>query len=351
MERLDATRALHDAMLALKSVSWETYVVALEILLAVLASLYLLHRKMTRDVLMLGGDLHTLMATSPLVQPRPRRCSVLMLLSYRCAVTFFYVVIQLYDIYRTEFKCLAFYTSWNFILQGSYFAIAASRTHSLWKHKMERPAAYTALLDESTGFMRTNVLARATRRGWLRLDLILDVCLSVSLLIGVVVWTILYPYSKRIGHPEVILNWVSYCQHGVNILLLQIDNVATHHGVSVDALPLVIAWPTAYCIFAWVIHGTITHGFWPYPFLRLDTPWAPVWYGGLLVAHLGVFVLMLYLSKLKDATKELSSPQPQPSTDLFTTDANPFYFEGADDQGDDAWSPRSPLAASHELEY
>ncbi|GLE00370.1 hypothetical protein PINS_up009127 [Pythium insidiosum] len=335
MERLHdvMTQALQDAVSAFQSATWETYVVAAEIMLAVLAALYLLQRKMKRDVLLLGGELHTFMAMSPLVQPRSQHCTRLSLLSYRCAVTAFYVVVQLYEMYRTELKCLAFYTSWNFILQGSYFAVASTRTHTLWKHNMERPAAYVSLLDDTTGFQRANVLNRATRRGWLRLDLILDVCLSVSLLIGVVVWTILYPYAKQIGHPEVLLNWVSYCQHGVNIVLLQIDFVATHHSVSVDALPLIIAWPTAYCLFAWIIHGTITHGFWPYPFLRLDTPWAPVWYGGLLVAHLCVFVLMLYLTRLKQAARapsQASSPLQPLSPDR--TDAHPFDFDR--DNGD-----------------
>jgi hypothetical protein len=286
-----------------EAATWETAVVSVEIFCAMAASLFMMYRKVNRDVLVLSGDHHTYLALSPLIQPRGW-WTLPALLAYRVAVILFYVVVQLYDIYRTSGKCMIFYTSWNFILQGMYFVFAAKRTHAIYTHQDEEPADYAALLDESASFLRTHTLAGAARRGWHRLDLVLDVCLATSVLISAVVWTILYPYADKTGHPETILNWVSYCQHAINLMLLQIDFAATQHSVSFDALPLIIAWPTAYCIFAWIVHGTIKHGFWPYPFLKLDTPWAPLWYGGLLFAHLVAFIGMLALSKLKHRYQE-----------------------------------------------
>ncbi|RQM14156.1 hypothetical protein KXD40_003169 [Peronospora effusa] len=134
---------------------------------------------------------------------------------------------------------------------------------------------------------------------WIDLELLLDVCLAASLLICVVVWTILYPYAVKTGHPEKILNGVSYCQHGANVLLLQLDFLATRHLVSKDALPLIMGWPSVYAVFAWIVHGTVAKGFWPYPFLELNTPWAPLWYGGLLAAHIMALILVMLLSKVK----------------------------------------------------
>ncbi|TMW62734.1 hypothetical protein Poli38472_005352 [Pythium oligandrum] len=290
------------------AVPWETIVVTVEIVGALAASLWMMHHRVARDMMILGGDPHTVVALSPLAQPSSY-CSLGLLLAYRALATVFYVVVQLYDIYRTSWRCLAFYTSWNFIAQGSYFACAALRTRKLWKRSMDPQGEYTALRDESMSFLRTNTFVGATRRSWLRLDLVLDVCLATSLLIGVVVWTILYPYAQDIGHPELILNGVSYCQHVINIVLLQLDFVSTRHTVVLDALPFLIAWPTIYCVFTWIVHGTIKRGFWPYPFLKLDTPWAPLWYGGLLFAHLVAFLVMLYLSKVKTAYRERSLRQ------------------------------------------
>ncbi|CAH0481721.1 unnamed protein product [Peronospora belbahrii] len=134
---------------------------------------------------------------------------------------------------------------------------------------------------------------------WIDLELLFDVCLAASLLICVVVWSILYPYAVKTGHPEKILNGVSYCQHGINVLLLQIDFAATKHLVSSNALPLIMGWPSVYAVFAWIVHGTVVKGFWPYPFLDLETPWAPFWYGGLLAAHIMALLLVMLLSKVK----------------------------------------------------
>ncbi|CAI5737188.1 unnamed protein product [Peronospora destructor] len=84
---------------------------------------------------------------------------------------------------------------------------------------------------------------------WIDLELLLDLCLAASLLICVVVWTILYPYAVKTGHPEKILNG-------------------------------------------------------PYPFFELDTPWAPLWYGGLLVAHVMALILVMLLSKVKQKKQQ-----------------------------------------------
>ncbi|CAH0484300.1 unnamed protein product [Peronospora farinosa] len=155
--------------------------------------------------------------------------------------------------------------------------------------------------DDGTGnpFISRRRVMRDSGLHWIDLELLLDVCLAASLLICVVVWTILYPYAVKTGHPEKILNGVSYCQHGVNVLLLQLDFLATRHLVSKDALPLIMGWPSVYAVFAWIVHGTVAKGFWPYPFLEVNTPWAPLWYGGLLAAHIMALILVMLLSKVK----------------------------------------------------
>lgn len=246
------------------------------------------------------------LSSEPIALLQPRTCwSLQALLAFRAGTALFYVLVQLWDLYRSRGRCLAFYTSWNFILQGTYFVGAAWRTRRRLQHQVdERTAIYTALVDGSddgTGspFARRKRIMRDRGLHWIDLELVLDICLAASLLICVVVWIVLYPYAVKIGHPEMILNVVSYCQHGVNVLLLQIDFFATRHFVSRDALPLIMGWPSVYAVFAWIVHGTVARGFWPYPFLDLDTPWAPFWYGGLLGSHILAFVLMMVLSKVK----------------------------------------------------
>ncbi|KAG6976058.1 hypothetical protein JG688_00001757 [Phytophthora aleatoria] len=278
---------------------WETLVVAAELVAALCTSFWLATRRSGRvDARPLSSE--------PAALLQPRSCwSLRALLAFRAAAATFFLLIQVWDVYRSGSRCLAFYTSWNFILQGAYFFGAGWRTkRQLQRQLDERTASYTALVDETddgTGspFARRRRIIRDSGLHWIDLELVLDVCLAASLLICVVVWTVLYPYAVKTGHPEKILNGVSYCQHGANVLLLQIDFFATRHLVSRDALPLIMGWPSVYAVFAWIVHGTVARGFWPYPFLKLDTPWAPFWYGGLLAAHIMALMLVLLLSKVK----------------------------------------------------
>ncbi|KAG7389980.1 hypothetical protein PHYBOEH_007177 [Phytophthora boehmeriae] len=281
------------------TVEWEPLVVSAELVATLATSLWLVsYRRGRVDSLPLSRE--------PVALLQPRNCwSLRALVAYRTSVATFFLLIQICDVWRSRGRCLAFYTSWNFILQGVYFAAAARYSgQKLQREVGERTAQYTALMDgdydgiDSPLATRRRV-ARSSGLQWINLELLLDVCLAASLLISVVVWTVLYPYAVKIGHPEAVLNSVSYCQHGANVVLLQLDFFATGHQVSRDALPLIMTWPSLYTIFAWIVHGTIAKGFWPYPFLELNTPWAPVWYGGLLIAHVSALMLMMLLSRVK----------------------------------------------------
>ncbi|GAB9469289.1 Threonine-trna ligase [Globisporangium polare] len=283
--------------------SWETIVVATEIVAALGTSLFLLYRKAESDRNLPAVSSFTCSNSSS--QPRGF-CSLDALLYFRVVALAFYVVVQLYDLYRTRLLCLIFYTSWNFIAQGVYFGIAVARTLQTRKLQQGSRRGYAPLFDEGTSSTATAV-SRHPHRGWIRLELALDVCLATSILISVVVWTILYPYAVKMHYPEKILNWVSYCQHALNLVFLQVDFLSTRHTVSFHALPLLIAWPSVYSVFTWLLHGTIAKGFWPYPFMEVNTPYAPLWYAGLLLAHGVGFAIVYAISRCKSSGDDIAT--------------------------------------------
>lgn len=307
--------------------SWETVVVAVELLAALSTSIWLIYRQTTRDRqtgVSTGSSSktsrhatsrlarsHTLLLT----QPQPW-WSLDALLGFRLAAVVFYASVQLYDMYRTRLLCLLFYTSWNFIAQGVYFGVAAARTLRVRRAEQRSQSGYTALLDDdnesaSDGGMPSAAagVARVQRTkrcapSWLRLELVLDVCLAAALLISAVVWLVLYPYAVKVHMPEKILNWVSYCQHAANVAILQIDFACSRHVVSMRALPLLVTWLGGYTVFTWVLHGTVAPGFWPYPFLDPTAPYALLWYPGMLVAHIVGFLAVFGVSKWRRSSDE-----------------------------------------------
>ncbi|KAI9987863.1 hypothetical protein PInf_024118 [Phytophthora infestans] len=123
---------------------WETLVVAAELVATLCTSFWLITRRSGRvDARPLSSE--------PAALLQPRSCwSLRALLAFRAAATTFFVLIQVWDVYRSRGRCLAFYTSWNFILQGTYFLGAAWRTRSHLQRRLdERTASYTALVDDS----------------------------------------------------------------------------------------------------------------------------------------------------------------------------------------------------------
>lgn len=48
---------------------------------------------------------------------------------------------------------------------------------------------------------------------------------------------------------------------------------------------------------------------WPYPFLELNTPWAPLWYFGMALVHIPCYGLYELLIKAKDQIFSRLFPQ------------------------------------------
>lgn len=290
-------------------VPWETYVDLFELLLVLSAALWLLHRKYNQDHLVLSNFEDSALY-SPLYSPAAW-CSIHQLLSFRVLGTAFFVSILFINIIRTHAKCIVMYTTWNMMLQSIYFFASTWRTYDLiQKRKIHEEALYVALEERAeTSFdsIGDNMMAtRQWRRSWLRLELIFDVCLATSILLAVVVWSILYPEAVRDHKAGKVVNIISFFEHGVNILWLIADFTCTQHVISLNAIPFLLLWPTMYTIFIWFMHEIIKHEFWPYPFMKVDTPLSPLWYAGLLLSHLATFMLVYLASRLRSKYRATS---------------------------------------------
>ncbi|MED6180765.1 hypothetical protein PIB30_013393 [Stylosanthes scabra] len=61
-----------------------------------------------------------------------------------------------------------------------------------------------------------------------------------------------------------------------------------------------ILWTSIFVIFQWIIHACVSL-WWPYPFLDLSSPYAPLWYFAVGVMHIpcyGAFALVVRLKHL-----------------------------------------------------
>ena len=197
------------------------------------------------------------------------------LVLFRGVVLLYFVGIQCYQLFHHGMHCLAFYTTWNFILQIVYFGLM-----SLLSWRVQ------------TGRRVSSNLMHA-------IFILFDICFACCFLVATVLWLILYPLAKQAGTASHLLNPVSYTQHGINVLLLSVEFGFNHLQVHPLHAAYLVYWPTTYALFAWIVHGSTTRGFWPYPFMKVREPYSPLWYLGLLVAHLVFFALVYGASQLK----------------------------------------------------
>ena len=194
---------------------------------------------------------------------------------FRAVVFLYFVSIQCYQLINHGVHCLAFYTTWNFILQIVYFGLMSLLSWRIQTGRRVSPA-------------------------WVHATFILfDICFACCFLVAVVLWLILYPLAKRDGTASHLLNVVSYTQHGINVLILCLEFGFNHLSVQPLHGAFLVYWPTTYALFAWIVHGSTTRGFWPYPFMKVREPYSPLWYLGLLFAHLCFFGIVYGASQLK----------------------------------------------------
>ncbi|MED6210844.1 hypothetical protein PIB30_067953 [Stylosanthes scabra] len=65
--------------------------------------------------------------------------------------------------------------------------------------------------------------------------------------------------------------------HTLNVILLLGDTALNCLQVPWTGMPFFVLWTGAFVIFQWIIHACVPI-WWPYPFLDLSLPLAPLWY-------------------------------------------------------------------------
>ncbi|KAK9055883.1 hypothetical protein SSX86_026970 [Deinandra increscens subsp. villosa] len=120
-------------------------------------------------------------------------------------------------------------------------------------------------------------------------------CAGAVVLTDIVFWCLLLPFQTG---DDFKLTLLIGCMHSFNAVFLVLDSVLNSIEFSWHGLTYFVLWSSAYIVFQWVMHAC---GFtwWPYPFLELATPWAPMWYFGIALFHLPCYGLYLLLVRAK----------------------------------------------------
>ncbi|KAJ0112628.1 hypothetical protein Patl1_00813 [Pistacia atlantica] len=142
---------------------------------------------------------------------------------------------------------------------------------------------------------------------------IYQACAGAVILTDIIFWCVIVPF---LSNAHLALNMLMGCMHTLNAAFLLLDSALNNLKYSFQArkrlifdiqhlwnsfsilcfhrlgdayfhlifqpfpwfrLAYFVQWSCLYVVFQWVIHAC-GFSWWPYPFLELNTPWAPLWY-------------------------------------------------------------------------
>ncbi|EPS73219.1 hypothetical protein M569_01536 [Genlisea aurea] len=216
------------------------------------------------------------------------------LLLYR-ALAFLAMAVLLYQITSSfGLTVFFFYTQWTFTLEMLYFLVAAILSaRRFWIQHKTATTASELPKDQQLGFPENAMLIMYQISG------------GAVMLTDIVFWCLLLPFLIDEAFKVTLLIGAI---HSVNAVFLIIESSLNNLPFTWFGLNYFILWSCAYAIFQWTLHACCI-SWWPYPFLELSTPWAPLWYLAMALVHLPCYGAYVMLAKAKDTTFPRMFPQ------------------------------------------
>ncbi|XP_010941491.2 uncharacterized protein [Elaeis guineensis] len=265
------------------------------------------------------GSMTSYVGSCQLWMSRWRGVHPVFLLAFRLLAAVTMAAVLFWDIRTYDFSIMLYYTEWTFTLVIIYFLIATSiSAHGCWiysKHVTE--------IEEADGFIKRDCeenmpamnfgpkrnrkaikLQRYYEQGeneqkagfW---GYIMQVTYQTSagavVLTDVVFWVLLVPFLSA---ENFSLDLVMGCMHSLNLVFLVLDTALNSLPFPWFRMAYFVLWSCIYVIFQWVLHAC-GFSWWPYPFLELSTPWAPLWYLSLALVHFPCYGLYSLIAKVK----------------------------------------------------
>ncbi|CAI0469867.1 unnamed protein product [Linum tenue] len=211
-----------------------------------------------------------------------------------------------------NFGCFSqIFFRWTFTLVMVYFALGTviSAYGCYWESQNQSPSG--AGTAEASLFLETGlddndkggrgirgtdetVQLKAGFWGYLMLT-VYQTCGGAVILTDIVFWCLLLPFqSDEHFHLDVLMG----CIHSLNVAFLILDTILNNLPFPWFGFLYFVLWSCVYMVFQWALHVGGISG-WPYEFLELNTPWAPLWYFAIAVVHVPFYGMYVLLVKAK----------------------------------------------------
>lgn len=251
-----------------------------------------------------------------------RGLNPLWLLATRFTSFLVMAILLIYDALRYSSTIFYYYTEWTFTLVIIYFALASVvSAYGCWQWHNLEPSEHGAEADYLTRDLEESRSSNAViyeerkTRGSIKLQrlyteeefqqrpgfwgylmqIIYQICGGAVIITDIVFWCVIVPFLE-VAHLS--LNPLTACIHTLNIAFLLVDTALNNLSFPWFRMAYFVLWSCAYIIFLWIARACGL-SWWPYPFLELDIPWAPLWYFFLAAFHIPCYWLYVLIVEAK----------------------------------------------------
>ncbi|PKA54702.1 hypothetical protein AXF42_Ash000537 [Apostasia shenzhenica] len=247
--------------------------------------------------------------------------SPFLLLTYRASVFLVMSWVLSQTVLMDGAGAFFFYTQWTFMLVIIYFLIGTLiSVQASWyylRRNNKEIGGPNGLLKGDVIHSNTDILNLQDEKDGIRLTshregqihderagfwghvmlIVYQISAGAVMLTDVVFWGLLVPFMTD---EHFRLNLILVSMHSINVVFLLIDTSLNMLPFPWFGMAYFVIWSCFYLTFQWVLHACgLT--WWPYPFMELSTPWAPLWYLAIALVHIPCFSAYFLIAKAKNS--------------------------------------------------